>query len=389
MGFWDSAAENLNTGYGYGVRQKEREEDKKIREKEFGLKATEHRARMRNYGLQQEASQLALDEAKEQRQFDLAKKMFLHGQNQLQSGDELGAASIWTEAYNKYVPDGNEAMIILPQTQPDVFQNLIATGQIDPKYSDAKVLLVDKKRGIVPMESLQQLGENLAGQLNMNNWLNMRKERTNLLNTKNAEAQKAPYMDNDGNWWADTYKMNPDGTFSIEQSPYTGPVPVDATRKKIFGLGIDPDSPKGQEMAKVLAGVKGAEPSDFAKSQANRQYGLQKGQAERDKKRLGMTEEEHKLKMQKLEKSLKAEFSDTLATRIISGAEAAADKNALEGEERTKFVEGYIKRATDAIKQMRKGKMDKKELRADLIKNGYSEADADAYIKKAEELGKL
>lgn len=78
------------------------------------------------------------------------------GQQKLNAGDEFEAVSLFNEAY-KYWPDGNEAMFIFLQSQPEYLKKIIESGKISPEHANAKVLVVSKGHGIIPLGSIKEL----------------------------------------------------------------------------------------------------------------------------------------------------------------------------------------------------------------------------------------
>lgn len=309
MAFWGAATEGLKTGIPLGVRAMERKEDKEFKEKAYGLQVeASERAEARE---EREAA-----DWEEKQQFKKSKTSFLQGWNRLMnSGDELGAASIWTDTYNKFVPDGNQAMIILPQRNPEYFQQLVQSGQVDPNLANSPVLLMSKNHGILPYDSMQTLGMDIASDLQMENWTAMRKQRQEALAVKNAESMKSPVQDEGGKWWVQNWTENKDGTFAVDWKPYEGPAPAGEVRKKIFAMGLDPDSDKGKKISLILGGAEGAPPSEFERgleTEASKRVGeaateaietskQARGLSTSEEKRKG---EKHDLEIEKLKKEI-------------------------------------------------------------------------------------
>jgi hypothetical protein len=107
---------------------------------------------------------------KRKRNFVKGRCLLYLAQQKLSAGDEFEAVSLFNEAY-KYWPDGNEAMFILLQSQPEYLQKMIDSGQISPEHANASVLVVSKGHGIIPLSSMRELDKMLAAVFSQSEYL--------------------------------------------------------------------------------------------------------------------------------------------------------------------------------------------------------------------------
>lgn len=290
MSFWGSAQKSLGTGLQMGVRAAERADEEKWREKDYEFKSQAAEQAKETHTAEMEEHKWERLDREKKESFEKADRLIRMGRKRLLAGDEKGAASLWSEAYKHY-PDGNEAMIILPQTQPEYLNQLIHSGQIDPKMAQSKVLIVSKKHGTIPMNSMKDLDMMLAEDFNQENYLNRVRDSEKRLAEKLNKARLNPIQMEDGTWMQESYALDPNGTVQLTgMVPHVGPIPMSEENKALRALGFDPHSMEGKEAKKVLYGLKGrqaGEPSDYARKMGGEELGLKKRASEREDTRLG------------------------------------------------------------------------------------------------------
>lgn len=159
-------------------------------------------------------------------------RLIYMGRQRLLAGDEMGAASLWNEAYKNY-PDGNEAMIVLPQSNPQYFQQLIQQGQIDPNLAQSKVLVISKQHGMIPFNDMKDLDMMIAEEFNQTNYLEKVRETEAKLTEANNKAQMNPVQMENGKWMRESYTADSNGVIQfIVLIPYEGcPIPMPEQNK--------------------------------------------------------------------------------------------------------------------------------------------------------------
>jgi hypothetical protein len=192
--------------------------------------------------------------------FEKGDRILRMARQRMAAGQEKEAAALYNQAY-KYWPDGNEAMVILPQSQPEVFQQLVQSGQVDPQYADSKLLVVSKQHGVIPFESLQELDKIMGAAFDQTDYLTQLRTREQALAAKNDEATLNPMQAEDGTWMRANYELDPSGIVRFKgYTKYEGDIPMSEKHKALRALGLDPYG-LTTEQKEILANLRQKAPS--------------------------------------------------------------------------------------------------------------------------------
>lgn len=331
MGFWDAATKALPTGYGYGLQSAERAKDRKEREKD---RAAAGDRWQKNYDMRKSESEvrigkdrLSVEIMRQKKAREDAESIYFAGKGRLDMGDQEGAAALANEIFAR-TPMFKDSFIIVPSSQPEKFQQLIASGQVDPSYQNAGALLVSKRLGIMPFKSMDDVYKQIPNYVSPSGWGKIVSSHYSEISKRNAIAKENAKSEKDGKYYWLKTTIGLDGSEVVQKVPLEGPAPLGDVERKIMDLGIGVDTEAGKKMKKVLYGLQSPEPSEYQKTQSDRAYGLAENADTRADRADVRAQETHEKKMKetgagitpiqranlytKTEKAYRENFSDAM-----------------------------------------------------------------------------
>jgi len=324
--FWSGMSKGFEAGVPIGIQGARDEESSRRWDEALSLRKKEQKEtqdiREKREERETERHETSMADREDKKNFEKAERLVKAGQ---QTQDARVKARLYQQAY-KYWPNGDEVMIMSPRDNPELRQT---PDFQDPAIANAELVVISKNNGIMPVGSAQELDKMVAGMFNQDEYLRELAASKKNVDAANAQAMGKPMQADDGKWYITKYKMTPDGSVAFDRyEQYTGPIPMSEQKKALNALGIDPDTPEGKEIAKIVTGIKGpegGEPSEFAKKvtksqegRAERALDLQEEGQEFNKAKaisterraideLEMRKEEHEAKMKALPDKYKYE----------------------------------------------------------------------------------
>lgn len=226
--FWDSATEGFNKGVALGVRNAERAEERKYRDRAETRRDEESKRQQESHDLQmrlgvktEKATDIDLEEKEEKNRQRNFKRSYVIAKALADSGDERPAWSLVSESYNKLVNNGDEMMVFHQEDKPNLE---LPGGKTWKDFPDAKHLIVTRKYGAVPVKNISDALNIIEPFTDPEKF--MEYERTQKASVENLNAAEKPFRGKDGKLYKKEWSLTRTGKKSkdvlyegVEQMP--------------------------------------------------------------------------------------------------------------------------------------------------------------------------
>ncbi|OPY89017.1 MAG: hypothetical protein A4E71_00097 [Smithella sp. PtaU1.Bin162] len=258
--FWDSATEGFNKGVALGVRNTERAEERKYRDRAETRRDEEAKRQQESHNLQmrlgaktEKATGIELQEKEEQQRQKNFKRSYVIAKALADSGDERPAWSLVSESYNKLVNNGDEMMVFHKDDKGDLE---FPGGKKWDDYPGAKHLIVTRKYGAVPVKNISDALKIIEPFTDPEKFMEYERQQKSAVESLNASEK--PFRGKDGKLYKKEWSLTRTGKKS-KDVPYEGVEHMSVEEQKVRNIKDIPAELLNEEGKRVLLGVSKAE----------------------------------------------------------------------------------------------------------------------------------